>query len=126
MLNPKIINRKPNYMFAYMKKLNCKAESLLSQLEAWKESYHHIVDINTISSEMLTPISVQCFEGVTLTLCNMVGRFPGGTALLSRGLGASTSGGSSTTRFLFLLGGSRGGFGTSWYHTDKIVSGVCV
>ena len=48
------------------------------------------------------------------TFCRVVRKFSSGTTPLRRRLGAGTSGGSSITRFLFLVGGSGGGFGTDW------------
>lgn len=48
------------------------------------------------------------------TFCSVVRKASRGTAPLSRGLGANTTGGSSITRFLFLVGGAGGGLGTDW------------
>lgn len=50
----------------------------------------------------------------SLTFCSVAKKASRGTAPLSRGLGVVDTGGSSIMRFLFLVGGTGGGFGTDW------------
>lgn len=83
-------------------------------------------------SEPCLTVRADWLEGrwsVCCTLCSMARKGSRGTAPLSRGLGFRTSGGSSITLFLFLLGGTGAGLGTGYKththinkHKNNIIS----